>query len=185
MWSTGSHPRSVSTKAPLAKRQRRRFRALLGSFANAASTRDGASKLASTVGQQSAGILDSLASTIGGPGRQSFVNSGISALNSLLGGSATSALSGALSKFTGLSQGSSSSLIGMLAPTVLGTLGDQQAEQNLDASGLARLLASQKRQHRRSSAAGLRQPAECRRSSWLCSSWQPNLPHGPARHFIP
>jgi hypothetical protein len=118
--------------------------ALLGSFANAASTRDGASKLASTVGQQSAGILDSLASTIGGPGQQSFVNSGISALNSLLGGSATSALSGALSKFTGLSQGSSSSLIGMLAPTVLGTLGDQQAEQNLDASGLARLLASQK-----------------------------------------
>ena len=118
--------------------------ALLGSFANAASTRDGASKLASTVGQQSAGILDSLASTIGGPGQQSFVNSGISALNSLLGGSATSALSGALSKFTGMSQGSSSSLIGMLAPAVLGTLGDQQAEQNLDASGLARLLASQK-----------------------------------------
>ena len=34
--------------------------ALLGSFANAASTRDGASKLASTVGQQSAGILDFL-----------------------------------------------------------------------------------------------------------------------------
>ena len=89
-------------------------------------------------------FFDSLASTIGGPGRQSFVNSGISALNSLLGGSATSALSGALSKFTGLSQGSSSSLIGMLAPTVLGTLGDQQAEQDLDASGLARLLASQK-----------------------------------------
>jgi hypothetical protein len=43
-----------------------------------------------------------------------------------------------------MGQGSSSSLIGMLAPAVLGTLGDQQAEQGLDASGLARLLASQK-----------------------------------------
>jgi hypothetical protein len=42
--------------------------ALLGSFANAASTRDGANKLADAVGQQSAGILDSLASTIGGQG---------------------------------------------------------------------------------------------------------------------
>ena len=84
------------------------------------------------------------ASTIGGSGQQSLVNSGISALSSLLGGSATSALGGALSKFTGMSQGSSSSLIGMLAPVVLGTLGDQQAEQGLDASGLARLLAAQK-----------------------------------------
>ena len=83
-------------------------------------------------------------SAIGGPGQQSLVNSGLSALSSLLGGSATSALGGALSKFTGMSQGSSSSLIGMLAPAVLGTLGDQQAEQGLDASGLARLLASQK-----------------------------------------
>jgi len=118
---------------------------LLGMFANTASTRDGANKLANAVGQQNAGILDSLASTIGGPGQQSLVNSGISALSSLLGGSATSALSGALSKFTGISQASSSSLIGMLAPVVLGTLGDQQAEQGLDASGLAGLLASQKK----------------------------------------
>ena len=117
---------------------------LLGMFANATSTRDGANKLANAVGQQNAGILNSLASTIGGPGQQSLVNSGISTLSSLLGGSATSALSGALSKFTGINQASSSSLIGMLAPVVLGTLGDQQAEQGLDASGLARLLAAQK-----------------------------------------
>jgi Bacterial protein of unknown function (DUF937) len=117
---------------------------LLGMFANAASTRDGANKLANTVGQQSAGILDSLASTIGGPGQQSLVNSGISSLSSLLGGSAAPALANALSKFTGISQASSSSLIGMLTPAVLGTLGDQQAEQDLDASGLARLLAAQK-----------------------------------------
>ena len=53
---------------------------LLGMFANAASRPDGARKLANAVGQQSAGILDSLASTIGGPGQQSLVNSGISAL---------------------------------------------------------------------------------------------------------
>ena len=117
---------------------------LLGMFANAASRPDGARKLADAVGQQSAGILHSLASAIGGPGQQSLVNGGISSLRSLLGSAAAPALAGALSKFTGMSQGSSSSLVGMLAPAVLGTLGDQQAEQNLDASGLARLLASQK-----------------------------------------
>ncbi len=118
--------------------------ALLGSFANVASTQDGARKLADAVGQQSAGILDTLASTIGGAGQQSLVNSGISTLSSLLGGSAAPALAGAISKFTGIGQGASSSLVGMLAPAVLGTLGDQQAEQGLDASGLARLLAAQK-----------------------------------------
>lgn len=41
--------------------------ALLGSFANVASTQDGARKLADAVGQQSAGILDTLASTIDPP----------------------------------------------------------------------------------------------------------------------
>jgi Bacterial protein of unknown function (DUF937) len=117
---------------------------LLGMFANAASRPDGAGKLADSVGQQSAGILDSLASTIAGPGQQSLANSGISSLRSLLGNAAAPALAGALSKFTGMGQGSSSSLIGMLAPVVLGTLGDQQAEHGLDASGMARLLASQK-----------------------------------------
>src|SRR3974377_648768 len=67
---------------------------LLGMFANAASTRDGAHKLSSTLGQTSAGFLYSLASTSGGPGQQSLVNSGIGALSSLLGSSAAPALAG-------------------------------------------------------------------------------------------
>jgi uncharacterized protein DUF937 len=131
-------------KSALGKAATAAVPALLGSFANAASTRAGADKLSNTVSQQSPGVLDALASTIGGPGQQSLVNSGISALSSLLGGSAAPALAGALSKFTGIGQGSSSSLIGMLAPAVLGLLGKQQAAQGLDASGLARLLAAQK-----------------------------------------
>ena len=69
---------------------------LLGSFANVASTQDGARKLASAVSQQSPNILDSLASTIGGAGQQALINGGMSTLSSLLGSSAVPALAGAV-----------------------------------------------------------------------------------------
>ena len=81
---------------------------------------------------------------IGGAGQQTLVKDGVNTLGSLLGGSAVSALTGAVGRLTGISQGAGSSLIGILTPAVLGLLGKQQAAQGLDVSGLARLLASQK-----------------------------------------
>ena len=116
----------------------------LGSLSHVASSPDGARKLAGAIGQQSPSILETLEFSIGGSGQQSLVREGISTLSSLLGGSAVSALTGAVGKLTGISQGAGSSLLGMLAPAVLGTLGKQQAAHGLDASGLAQLLASQK-----------------------------------------
>ena len=118
--------------------------AILGSLSHAASTSEGARKLANTVSQQSPSILDTLASMIGGAGQQTLVKDGINALGTLLGGSAVSALAGAVGRLTGIPQGPGSSLIGILTPAVLGLLGEQQAAQGLDASGLARLLAAQK-----------------------------------------
>ena len=118
--------------------------AILGGLSHAASTPEGARKLANTVSQQSPNILDTLGSMIGGAGQQTLVKDGINTLGSLLGGSAVSALTGAVGRLTGISQGAGSSLIGMLTPAVLGLLGKQQAAQGLDASGLARLLAAQK-----------------------------------------
>ena len=118
--------------------------AILGSLSHAASTPEGARRLANTVSQQSPSILDTLASMIGGAGQQTLVKDGINTLGSLLGGSAVSALAGAVGRLTGIPQGAGSSLIGILTPAVLGLLGKQQAAQGLDASGLARLLAAQK-----------------------------------------
>ena len=118
--------------------------AILGSLSHAASTPEGARKLANTVSQQSPSILDTLASMIGGAGQQTLVKDGINTLGSLLGGSAVSALAGAVGRLTGIPQGAGSSLIGILTPAVLGLLGEQQAAQGLDASGLAQLLAAQK-----------------------------------------
>jgi Bacterial protein of unknown function (DUF937) len=118
--------------------------AILGSLSHAASTPEGARKLANTVSQQSPSILDTLGSMIGGAGQQTLVKDGVNTLSLLLGGSGVSALAGAVGRLTGIPQGASSSLIGMLTPAVLGVLGKQQAAQGLDASGLARLLAAQK-----------------------------------------
>jgi hypothetical protein len=118
--------------------------ALLGSFASVATTPDGARKLAGAISQQSPGILDTLASSIGGAGQQGLVNSGVNALGSLLGTSAVPAVAGALGKYVGIGERESTSLIGLLAPAVMGVLGKEQKSQGLDAAGLSNLLAAQK-----------------------------------------
>jgi hypothetical protein len=117
---------------------------LLRMLAGVAATPAGAQRLAETIEHQDPSILENLDSVIGGTGQHSFVKEGVTALESLLGGSGVSALGGALGKFTGLGQGAVSSLIGTLTPVVLGTLGKVQSTEGLDASGLSRLLQSQK-----------------------------------------
>ncbi len=118
---------------------------LLRMLAGVAATPIGARRLAETVEHQDPSILNTLESAIGGAGEHSIVKDGVTALESLLGGgSALSAIGGALSKLTGLGEGAASALIGILTPAVLGTLGKVKADQGLDASGLAKLLESQK-----------------------------------------
>jgi hypothetical protein len=117
---------------------------LLGSLAGVASSPQGAKSLFETIGKQPSGLLENLAGTLGGAGHDSLVQAGTSALGSLLGGSSTAALTGAIEKYAGLSSGTGSSLLGMLTPVVLGTLGKQVTSGGLDAAGLAGLLSAQK-----------------------------------------
>src|SRR5262249_20126593 len=63
---------------------------------------------------------------------------------SLLGGRNQTALAGAIGKYAGLGQSASGSLLGMLAPIVMGTISQQQGTRSLDAGGITSLLASQK-----------------------------------------
>jgi hypothetical protein len=114
--------------------------ALFGQFANLTTTSEGASRLFGAVTQQDTRVLDNPSSTIGGPAG----SAGLSGLRSLLGSSSLSSLTGALGKFAGLTQSSSSSLLGMVSPMLMAILGKQSAEQGLNASGLANLLAEQK-----------------------------------------
>jgi hypothetical protein len=118
--------------------------ALIRSLAGIASKPAGAKQLDDIVSRQSPGILESLVNSLGGARQRDLINGGIETLSSLLGGKAMPALAGALGRFAGLNQESSKSLLGILAPAIIGLLGKQKASQGLDASGMAQLLAAQK-----------------------------------------
>jgi hypothetical protein len=94
--------------------------------------------------KQSTGTLGNFTSMLGTGGQTPFIEKGSQMLSSLLGGQDQNALAGALAKFAGLGQGASGSLLGMLAPVVMGTIAQQHGTQSLNASGIADLLTSQK-----------------------------------------
>src|SRR5262245_47173432 len=119
--------------------------ALLAAFGSAADRPGGAQRLVDSARQQS-GVLDNLAGTIGGSGQSSLIERGTSMLSSVLGSQEQSGLSGAISRYAGLGQNASTSLLGMLAPLVMGAIGKQLGPRNLDASSLTGLFASQKDQ---------------------------------------
>jgi Bacterial protein of unknown function (DUF937) len=118
--------------------------AILAALTGAASKSGGGSALSSVLARQDPGLLGNLASMIGGPNQQTMINGGTSALSSLLGGSSTNALAGAVGKFAGIDSSQSSSLMGLLAPVVLGQLAQTQKSSGLDAGGLVNLLNGQK-----------------------------------------
>jgi hypothetical protein len=117
--------------------------ALLAGFTGAAAKSGGAQQLANAVKQQS-GVLDRFANTISGTGQAALADTGSKLLSSLLGDQNQSALAGAVAKFSGLGQGASNSLLGMLAPVAMATIGKQFGTRGPDASGLASLLFAQK-----------------------------------------
>jgi hypothetical protein len=119
--------------------------AILASFANLASSPDGARQLSSTLTQQSTGGFDAVKAAIGS-GQRNVADSGTSLLSGLIGNSGLTALAAALGSFAGTGTNTGKSLLGMLGPLVAGTLGQQQRSSGLDASGLASLLTSQKDQ---------------------------------------
>lgn len=117
---------------------------LLAGLTKTASQTGGATQLSNAVAKQDPSILSNLGSLLGGPNQQAIADQGTNVLSSLLGGSSTNALANAIGKFSGLSGTQGSSLLGMLAPIVLGQLGQVQKSSGLDAGGLANLLNSQK-----------------------------------------
>jgi hypothetical protein len=77
---------------------------------------------------------------------QGLAQAGSSMLSGLFGGRTTDAMAQAIGKFAGTGQAGGKSLLSVLAPIVLGTLGQHQRDAGLDTNGLASLLRSQKDQ---------------------------------------
>jgi hypothetical protein len=117
---------------------------LLTALISLVSKSQGAAKLNDAVAQQQPGVLSSLAGVIGQSGQKALIDNGASALSSLLGGTTLSGLSSAVAQYAGIGEGGTKSLMGLLGPVVLGVLGNQQRSSGLDASGIAKLLTSQK-----------------------------------------
>jgi hypothetical protein len=115
--------------------------ALLAGLSQLSSTPDGARKLNSAIDEiDDAEDPASLAAR----GASDAASPGGGMLSSLLGGTMFSGLGSALSKFTGMGGGTITTMLGALAPLVLGFLKGQKRSMGLDASGLAGLLSSQK-----------------------------------------
>jgi len=118
--------------------------ALLAAFNDVATQPGGAQKLADAARQQT-GSFGNLASVLAAGDQSSLLDKGSQLLSSLVSGQNQNALIGAISKFTGLGQGASGSLLEMLAPIVMGTIGQHQSAAGaLNANGIANLFASQK-----------------------------------------
>ncbi len=118
--------------------------AILAALTGAASRSGGGSALSNVLAKTDPGILGNFAGMLGGAGQQNLVSGGTNILSSLLGGSSTSAITNAVGKFAGIDSNQSGSLLGMLAPVVMGQLAQTQKASGLDAGGLVNLLNGQK-----------------------------------------
>ncbi len=128
--------------------------ALLAGLANLASKPEGNTQLNALLAKQDTSVLGNFNNLLGSQGG-SLAEKGVGTLSSLLGGDTLNGLLGALGKFTGLRQNSTSSLLGTLTPLVLGVLGKQKTNLGLDANGLASMLAGQKQNIMGAMPAGL------------------------------
>jgi len=117
--------------------------ALLNGMSGTASTDEGANNLFGAIQNQDDSLLDNMGSLLGGGQAATVVDNGNSVLSNLFGGGGLGKLAGALSAFTGVSKGGTSSLMGMLAPIILGVLKRKVMGDGLNASGLASMLSSQ------------------------------------------
>ena len=127
--------------------------ALLAGLLGALSKPSGTKALGSIMKDQN--MLGSVSSMLTGTGTQSMVGTGINGLTSLLGEGKLSSLVNAIGGFSGISQGQSRSLIGMLFPVVMGVLGRDQRGGTGNVDGITRLLKSQKQEIAEAMPAGV------------------------------
>lgn len=114
---------------------------LLAGLGGVAAAPGGPQKLVEAAKQET-GTPEKLTDMLGGGGQSSVMAHGSQLLGSLLGARNQNGLTDAIGRFAGLGQGNSSSLLGMLAPIVMGTVAQQQG--SLNPNGIASLFASQK-----------------------------------------
>ena len=117
--------------------------ALLAGLSDLVGTPAGTSQLSRLLSQQPGGSPTDL---LGNTGPQGLAEAGANMLSGLFGGRTMDTMAQAVGKFAGIGDSGGKSLLAILGPMVLGTLGQQQRNAGLDTDGLAALLRSQKAQ---------------------------------------
>jgi hypothetical protein len=117
--------------------------ALLAALTGVATQPGGPQKLAD-VAKREALTLDNYASMLGATGQTSAVDRGSQMLSSLFGNREQTALASAVGKYAGLGTNQTSSLLGALAPVVMGAIAQQQGPSGLSGGNIANFLTSQK-----------------------------------------
>ena len=116
---------------------------LVGALARNAAKPEGATALANALdNDHDGGLLDNLGGFLGGGGN---VDDGNGILKHMLGGK-RGPIEAALGQSSGLSAGAIGKLLPMLAPILMGALGQAKRTQGLDAGGLASMLGGASRQ---------------------------------------
>lgn len=118
---------------------------ILGSVISSGSTTQGSKGLIDmiTKGNHDGSVFDNLGSVFGGgDSTNDFLNSGSGILSSLMGNKLGSVIN-IISSVSGLNKNSSSSIMSMAAPLVMGMIGKQIKNKALDAVGLSQFLGSQ------------------------------------------
>ena len=120
---------------------------LLGGLINKGGTESGASGILDMVtkGNHDGGILDNLGGLFGGGSSTSnFMNAGSLITSALFGGSKLGGILDVATRLTGMRRSSSSSLMNLLAPMVMGMVGRYVRKNGLNARGLMDMLSGQK-----------------------------------------
>lgn len=117
---------------------------LLSGMMNSTSSPAGATALFETARKQDDGLLGNMGHLLGGDQSSALASQGNSTLSSLLGSGALGQLAGVIASFSGISRGNSSSLLGMLAPIIIGVIKKKVLEGGMDASALASMFTQQK-----------------------------------------
>lgn len=110
---------------------------LLGALERNATTPERAQSLSETLQREHDGSI--LAHKQEALTQPSTLEHGMQMLNDILGNKRQNVQTG-VSKISGLDRNSTSQLLGLLTPLVLGVLGKRQQEQHLDAEGISSLL---------------------------------------------
>ncbi len=115
---------------------------VLAGFLNKAESKEGAQSLLNLANQAgSSGILTNPGGLLEGGGGKF---SGLLNMAGNLFGDKSGNISNLIAGFSGIKQSSASSLLNMVAPAALGSLGKYVTDNNIGASGIASFLASQK-----------------------------------------